>query len=491
MATLLFLGASVSQLPAIHHARRAGHRAVAVDGDPGAIAFTAADAAETVDFADVDAVIAVARRHRVDGVLAVSSDRAVAPAAAIAEALGLPTIGPSVAHAMTDKLAMRAQLHRAGLDQPRFAGIGEGDDLAATIARIGLPAVLKPSDSGGQRGVYLIRTLEELEGRLPETLALSRSRRAVVEEYVPGGELNCLVVVRDGESRLLTLSDRLRPHGRGFGVGWVHLFPAAYPPETLDAAKEVAFAAVRALGLRDGIAFPQLLVGVDGVVRVVEVAARIPAGQMADLVRLGTGVDLYDIAFAQALGEHVSDDLVTARFERPIAIRFLTACPGVLPVGIVAAIDGVESMQASDGVLAAGLYFDVGHRIRPLQVDADRLGYVAATGLDPADALARADAAATKLAVRTLDLETPARTVQRLLVPAWLVPVALAFAFVAGSLARLPPPVRAWGGRTTVRVGARRDRFRVRGTRVRVVSWPSRTSSASFSPAAKGSASRR
>ena len=90
---------------------------------------------------------------------------------------------------------------------------------------------------------------------------------------------------------------------------------------------------MRALGLRDGIAFPQLLVCDDGVVRVVEVAARIPGGQMADLARHAIGLDLVEIALRQALGLDVPDALGEPRFRRPLAIRFLTAEPGPLPTG--------------------------------------------------------------------------------------------------------------------------------------------------------------
>ena len=53
MATLLFLGASVSQLPAIGHARLAGHRIVAVDGDPDAVAFPLAHGRFTPHLADL------------------------------------------------------------------------------------------------------------------------------------------------------------------------------------------------------------------------------------------------------------------------------------------------------------------------------------------------------------------------------------------------------------------------------------------------------
>lgn len=261
--------------------------------------------------------------------------------------------------------------------------------------------MLKPADSAGQRGLFLVHTLDEAQRRLPATLAFSAGGTAMLEQYVDGVELNGLLVVRDGEPALLTLSDRLRPHGPGFGVGWIHSFPSSLPEPVLDRARDVSFAAVQALGLRNGIAFLQLIADRDGAVRIVEVAARIASGQMVDLVRLGTGIDLFEIATAQALGRPVADSLVTARSTRPIVIRFLTARPGVLPVGTVTAIDRLDRLRASSGVLAADLYFDVGSTIRPLQVDADRSGYVIATADTPARALALADHAARELVVQT------------------------------------------------------------------------------------------
>jgi hypothetical protein len=197
----------------------------------------------------------------------------------------------------------------------------------------------------------------------------------------------------------------------------------------LDRARDVAFDAVRALGLRDGIAFPQLIAAGDDV-RIVEIAARIAAGQMADLVRFGTGIELFDVAIAQALGQPVSDELVTSTSQRPIAIRFLTARPGVLPLGTVTAIDGLEDVRSSPGVLSAGLYFDVGATITPVQVDADRRGYIVATAETPTEALALADVAARKLTVRVVRNLRVAGNV-RVLVPAAAVVLAVAAAVIA------------------------------------------------------------
>jgi biotin carboxylase len=398
--TVLFLGASVSQLAAIAQARAAGWRVLAVDADPHAVGFAEADVSEAIDFTDVERVVEVARDHRIDAVVAISTDRAVPVAAAVADRLGLPGVGAEAAHVMTDKAAMRTRLNEHGIPQPAFAVLNREVEPSWELDAVGIPAVLKPADSGGQRGLFHISGQAELTERLPQTLAHSRSGRAMLERFIDGHELNGIVVARDGNPTLLTLSDRLRPPGIGFGVGWIHLYPSSLAPTQLESARKVAVDAVRALGLRDGIAFPQLLATAEGEVFVVEVAARIPAGQMADLVRLGTGVDLVEIALAQALGQTVGDAMVEPRFHRPLAIRFLTASPGILPVGRVVSVDGLERVRAAPGVLEAGLYIQIGETIRPVHVDADRRGYVIATA-DTADAaLDLAQRATRKLEVK-------------------------------------------------------------------------------------------
>jgi biotin carboxylase len=429
--TLLFLGASISQVAAIRHARAAGFRVVAVDGDPNAIGFRHADVGEAIDFTNVEQVAAFAARQEVDGVLAISSDRAVLPAAAVAAALELPGIGVDVAERFTNKAVMRDCLADAGIPQPRSRVLTSTFDVDAALAALATPVVLKPADSGGQRGLFLVESAAEIRMRLPETLALSRSGQAILEEYLDGVELNGLIAQRDGEPTLLTFSDRLRPKGIGFGVGWIHSYPSSLSEAVLDEAREVAFGAVRALGLRDGIAFPQLIATADGV-RIVEVAARIAAGQMADLVWFGTGVSLFDIAIAQALGDEVRDWLVTPRIRRPIAIRFLTASPGVLPVGTVSSVDGLAAVRDSPGVLAADLYFGAGATIRPVQVDADRSGYVIATAATPGKALELADSAATNLVVEMRDTIVPAPARPRRRRVAGALSVALAGAIVLG-----------------------------------------------------------
>jgi len=398
MKTVLFVGAGRHQRRAIVRARELGLRVVAVDRNPDAPGLAEADAAERMDFRDVPRVIEVARGHEIDGVLTVSADRAVPVVAAVAESLGLPGIGTATAHLMTHKVAMRRRLGEAGVGQPRFAAVRTLHEGHAALETVGLPAVLKPADSGGQRAVFLLESVDDLEAHLHAAFAESPTAEAIVESFHEGLELNGLVLARGGDVALLTLSDRLRPPGIGFGVGWIHVYPATIYGDTLAEAERVALHAVHALGLRDGIAFPQLLVSADGV-RVVEVAARIPGGQMADVARHAIGVDLVEIALRHALGVEVPDELAAPRYRQPLAVRFLTAEPGPLPTGRVRAWSGLERVLAFPGVVQAEVFLTEGETIRPVRLDGDRRGYVIAVADTNVEALERAEAAATLLDV--------------------------------------------------------------------------------------------
>jgi biotin carboxylase len=396
--TVLFVGAGRHQRRAIERARELGLRVVAVDRNAEAAGLAAADEGAIVDFQDVAAVVEVGRRHGVDGVLTVSADRAVPVVAAVAEALSLPGIGSETAHAMTHKVAMRRRLAEAGAPQPDFAAVRSLIEGRAALETVGLPAVLKPADSGGQRGVFRLDSVDDLERHLHAALAESSTGEAIVEAFHDGLELNGLVIARRGDVELLTLSDRLRPPGIGFGVGWIHLYPSTLYGDALAEAEQVSVSAVRALGLRDGIAFPQLIVSA-GEARVVEVAARIPGGQMADLARHAVGVDLVEVALRQALGEDVPDELVRPRSQQPLAIRFLTAQPGPLPAGTVRRVSGLERVLAFPGVVQADVFLTAGETIRPVRLDGDRRGYVIAVGDTNLEALERAESAATLLDV--------------------------------------------------------------------------------------------
>ncbi len=394
MKTVLFLGAGRHQRAAILRAKELGLRVAAIDGNPDALGLKDADVAGVVNFVEIPKAIEFAERIRPDGVLTITSDRAVVAVAAVAEALGLPGIGVDVAVGLTHKVEMRRRLAAAGIPQPRFGSARTLEEAREAVEHVGFPLVIKPADSGGQRGVFRLDSVDELAARFPDSLALSRGGEVIVEEFVPGTEMNAMSVVRGGRVTHLTLSDRHRPPGQGFAVGWIHAYPAALNGNGTSESEALVERTIHELGLRTGIAFPQLIATPDGRVLMIEVAARIPGGQMADLVRHAVGVDLVEVALRFALGEPVPDELCAPKYRQPVAIRFFTAEPGPLPVGRVKSVASLDRVLAAPGVVQADSYIVPGETIRPVQRDGDRRGYVIAVGSTGPEALERSEQAA-------------------------------------------------------------------------------------------------
>src|SRR5580765_3512005 len=205
MKSVLFVGAGRHQRRAILRAKELGFRVVAVDRNPDALGLAEADEHRVVDFSDAAAVVEAVEGVALDGVLTVSADRAVPIVAAVAEARGLPGIGTETAHLMTHKVAMRRELADAGVPQPRFAALRTLGERRRAADEVGFPAVLKPADAGGQRGVFRVDSLDELEAHLYEAIASSPTGEAILEEFVDGTEMNGIALARDRETIALTL----------------------------------------------------------------------------------------------------------------------------------------------------------------------------------------------------------------------------------------------------------------------------------------------
>lgn len=90
MKTLLMLGGSDTQVHAIERARELGIRVVTCDNRPQNPGYPLADEYYEVSTTNLDGVLDLARRLRVDGVLAYASDPAALTAAYVVERLGLP-----------------------------------------------------------------------------------------------------------------------------------------------------------------------------------------------------------------------------------------------------------------------------------------------------------------------------------------------------------------------------------------------------------------
>ena len=271
---------------------------------------------------------------------------------------------PDTAALTVLKHRQRKRLDECDVPQPRW------EVATAPADGLPLPAVVKPVDRQGQKGLAVVEDADEYAAAIDGAVEASRSGLASIEELVPGPEVTVNAFSLGGVFHPLTVTDRLTAGGEAFGVALAHVWPSCHP---VDEAVEAARLAADALGVTDGPTYTQLVLGPDGP-RVMELAARLGGGHDAELCRAALGVDLNGLALAAALGEPL--EVPEQKPSGGAAVRFL-----VPPAGVLEDVSGLDEAREAEGVLDARVYRSPGWTFGAFRRGSDRAGFVLARKL--------------------------------------------------------------------------------------------------------------
>lgn len=86
-----------------------------------------------------------------------------------------------------DKVRTKQIWQAIGLATPRYAAFRSGDDLAAAIATIGYPAIVKPSHEGSSVGITRVLSAADLPAAIE--LAARYDGELLIEQLIEGDEL--------------------------------------------------------------------------------------------------------------------------------------------------------------------------------------------------------------------------------------------------------------------------------------------------------------
>ncbi len=240
-------------------------------------------------------------------------------AAALAERLGLRYHTPEVAATVVDKGRQRAVFERAGIPSPRFRqlpGLLDRAQLDATVAGLAFPAVLKPLQSSGSRGVLLVSDVEELHAAMTEP---GEGMGWIVEEFIPDPEsdgawhahfVSVESVVSGGQISSAAVTGRfpLVPPFRESG----NFIPAVVDPTALADILELSSEAIRALGIVDSVVHTEIKLSPEGL-RLIEVNGRL-GGQVPFILESVSDVNLFNVTCQVASG-------IPVRFDGPVKCR--------------------------------------------------------------------------------------------------------------------------------------------------------------------------
>ncbi|MEU9732241.1 ATP-grasp domain-containing protein [Streptomyces sp. NPDC048002] len=289
---------------------------------------------------------------------------------------------------LKDKAAMRARLAEVGLSPVRFRVVRDAAELAAFLAEIGGPGIVKPLDFGGSRDVHKVDGPDRAAGIWSLVEAAGRAQM-LAEEFLTGREVSVEGFSADGAHTVVAVTDKLL--GSGF-VEAGHSVPATVDERVRAEIAELTGRLLDAVGLVEGPSHTEIMITADGL-RVIESHNRAGGDNIPELVRLAYGVDLVRAAVAVPLGLEPWKNEVPA----PVggaAIRFLSAEPGVV-TDVDLPADGLEGVTL-------GVKAQPGMVIPQVTWSAERLcGDVIAVGRDAGEAVDRAEAAAARVRIRT------------------------------------------------------------------------------------------
>ncbi|GAA1159863.1 ATP-grasp domain-containing protein [Streptomyces hebeiensis] len=247
------------------------------------------------DLNDTTALLAAGRAlaacHELAGVVTWDEWHLV-PTAQLARALGLPTNTPEVTRGCRNKATARTLFARHGVPSAASVSVRTLTEAEAAADRTGYPVVLKPAAHAGSIGVLRVDTPDQLSTAYRaagQTAGLGRENTSVlVEEYLDGPEISVECVTHHGATTVVAVNRKiLSPPPFFEQLG--HSVDATDP--LLDAVAPAARAAIRALGISDGVSHVEMRL-VDGRPRLIEVNGRLAGDMIGHLVHLATGVDL-------------------------------------------------------------------------------------------------------------------------------------------------------------------------------------------------------
>jgi len=385
--TILILGASLLQLPAIKAAKSMDWNVIVADVNPTAVGVALADVFEHVDLADPEAMLAMARSYhqkdRLDGVFTAGTDFS-ATVAYVCEHLSLPGIPYETALNASIKSRMRSIFKSAGIPSPRFVEIAQDAvQPEQQIAHLTFPLVIKPVDNMGGRGVQLVQNRGTFAQALAQARGFSRRSLVIVEEFIDGPEFSIDSLVYDGIVRPYGIADRHIYFSPRF-VELGHTMPSNLPAEKLQQLVEVFSKAVQALGITWGVAKGDVFWSKDGPV-IGEIAARLSGGYMSGWTfPLSSGINVTQAALMLAVGERPSAP--ERSLSRTCAERAVVSIPG-----LVQSIEGVRELKRQDGVHEVFMRCKAGDAVVFPLNNVQKAGNVIASHAEPKKAIAIAE----------------------------------------------------------------------------------------------------
>lgn len=310
MKKAIVLGGTRPHITLIQKLKDKGYYVILIDYLKFPIAKAYADEHIQESTLDKDLVLKIAIEQKADLVISTCIDQANVTAAFVCEKMGLPSpYGYDIALSVTDKLKMKDILIKNNIPTSRYRKIETSADLSNWDFKY--PIIIKPTDSNSSKGIYKIEeTISNLDELIKESISFSRTKEAIVEEFVTGKEIGIDTFVSNGVAKVLMIKERRKIQKNANGSQNILgcIWPMPLSPNVEKKAEQIANQIAQAFGLKNSALMIQAILK-DNEISVIEFGARIGGGESYRIIKDCVGFDYVEASISTFTGEPLTEEL--------------------------------------------------------------------------------------------------------------------------------------------------------------------------------------
>ncbi len=361
----IVLCGGIPQIALIEELKSQGVYTILADQNEKAPAVAYADKFCKISTMDVEGLKALAIEEKVDFIITVCADQMLLVTAQLSDMLGLPCyLSYETAKNVSDKALMKKIFVENGVPTSKHVILKEIDEKS--ISHLSYPIIVKPVDSYSSRGVKKVQNFAELKDAFEIAVNISRTKTAVVEEFVEGNELTVDAYIENGKANVLCVSQLYKIPGNNKFVIYRANCPAIIPDKVYEVVEDTVQKIADAFGLKDTPLLMQAITDGKEKLSVVEFCARTGGGVKFRLIKKMTGFDVVKAVADLTLGK--KPQLEIKRSKNFIINEFFYCNPGVLDH-----LEGFDEL-VEEGVIAE--YYQLkakGVEFKEIQSSGDRV----------------------------------------------------------------------------------------------------------------------
>ena len=308
---LMLLGGLRYLLPVIEEAHKLDIHVITVDYLPDNIAHKYSDEYHNVSIIDKEAVLSIARKLEIDGIMSFAVDPGVVTAAYVAENMGLPFQGPyESVRILQDKALFRRFLTENGFNVPKAKGYENIDDALNDVDFFNWPVIVKPVDSAGSKGVTRVDRPEDLAKAVEYALSESHSGNFIMEDFLEkeGHSSDTDSFTIDGRLVYCSFSDqRFDEKADNPYTPSAYSWPSTMPRKAQEELTAELQRLMTLLDMKTGIYNIETRLCKDGRPYIMEVSPRGGGNRLAEMLKYASRTPLIANAVKAAVGMPVDD----------------------------------------------------------------------------------------------------------------------------------------------------------------------------------------